>query len=381
MDCVKKIILFYWVLSQALAFSQEDVFEEIGKSLERPTNTEKREHFLSDFFSSITQANNYIAYKEVYLSGRYSDDLNKIAGRNSLGFLLFGSFPGAEGQLGDLNVQGRAAYYNDQFAHGMFMPVEGTRRLHALKFELHNAYLRVRAFPPMGNVRAGHFYVPFGLQPWIDTHGTLLQGPANEFIGMERDWGVSMDGQNDVLEYQVGLTRGSGMEYFKRNNNFALAGKVSTPRIGEHLNEWVGLSYLIGRIYDPMAVNRLQHMGIIHNIVQRWRIGLDGQKVLGPARIRFEVSGGKDARKANIVGEFCELQYVLDKKSAWYGYFQLENLTQNAKRSDTTLRWGLTYIFSAHYNLQLVVSKDVNVIWGKRDTWIGLLLYGQLGFH
>lgn len=368
-------------LGHVSAFSQDDIFEQIEGGLYNPTPPkEKREHALSEFFSSLMNSDNYIGYKEVYLSGLYSQDLEKVAGRNSLGFLLYGTFSGSQGQLGDMNIQGRATYYSNQFAHGELMPNEYTRHINELKLELHNAYLRVRAFPPMGNVRAGHFYVPFGLQPWIDTHGTLLQGPAMEFIGMERDWGVSMDGQNELLEYQVGLTRGSGMEYFKRDKNFAVAGKLSTPRVGEHLNEWLGLSYLIGRVFDPMAVLRLRHMGVRDNIVPRWRLGADGQKVIGPARIRFEVSGGKDAGRAKLLGEFFELQYVLDKKSAWYSYFQMENLTQDWKQSDTTLRLGLTHVLSANYNLQFVVSKDVNVMWGKRDTWVGLLLYGQIGW-
>lgn len=365
------------------SFAEDDIFEKIEGSLRSApkVSQEKREHYLSEFFSSIANSDNYIGYKEIYLSGLYSHDLHKVGGRNSLGFLLYGTFPGHEGQLGDLNIQGRATYYSNQFAHGELMPNEYTRHINQLKLELHNAYLRVRAFPPMMNARAGHFYVPFGLQPWIDTHGTLLQGPAMEFIGMDRDWGVSLDGQNEHVEYQAGLTRGSGMEYFKRRGNFALAGKVSTPRIGEHLNEWIGLSYLIGRIFDPMAVLRLRHMNVRDNIVPRWRVGLDGQKVLGPMRFRFEISGGKDAGRAKLMGEFFELQYVLDKKSAWYSYVQMENLTQDWRRSDTTVRLGLTHILSANYNLQFVVSKDMNVMWGRRDTWVGLLLYGQIGWR
>lgn len=384
MNFLKKGLVFFFIFlvvcSKAL-FSQEDIFEEIGKGLAQPQITEKRRSYLSDFFASCTQPDTYVAYKELYLSGQYSDDLHKMAGRNSVGFLLFGTFSGSEGQLGDVNVQGRATYYNNLFTHGSLMPVEGTEKFHALKWELHNAYLRMRALPPMGNVRVGHFYVPFGLQPWIDTHGTLLQGPAEEFIGMERDWGISVDGQNEIVEYQAGLTRGSGMEYFQRNDNYAFAGKLSTPRIGQHVNDWLGISYLIGRIYDPMAVERLYHMGIKRNIVQRWRVGIDGQKIVGPARLRFEVSGGKDARKARLLGEFFELQYVLDKNNRCYGTFQLENLSQNENRSDRTVRGGLTYTFSANYNLQFVVSKDLKVMWGKKDTWIGFLFYGQIGFH
>jgi hypothetical protein len=382
MNFGKKIVFLFSVftlIGTGFVFSQDKIFEQIEKGLEKPKSQEKKTPYITDLFSSITQKKNYTAYKELYLSGRASCDLGKTEGRNSVGFLLYGTFPGSEGQLGDLNVQGRATYYNDQFAHGQMMPREYTRRENQLKLELHNAYLRMRACPPLVNVRVGHFYVPYGLQPWIDTHGTLLQGPTMEFIGMERDWGVSIDGQNDLVEYQAGLTRGSGMEYFERCDNFAFAGKLSTPRIGEHANEWLGISYLIGRIYDPMAVERLAHMGIRDNIVSRWRVGVDGQKIIGPARVRFEISGGKDAKKERLLGEFFELQYVLDSKSRVYSYFQLENLMQNWKRSDTTLRLGLTYVLSANYNLQFVVSKDVRTMWGRKDTWVGVLLYGQLG--
>lgn len=362
-------------------FSQDNVFEELEQSLKAPKKTETKTPYFVDLFSSMSQSKNYVAYKEVYLSGRYSCDLNRVEGRNSLGFLLYGTFPGSEGQLADLNVQGRAAYYNNQFSHGMLMPREYTQHLNQWKFELHNAYLRMRAAPPLCNIRLGHFYVPYGLQPWIDTHGTLLQGPAVEFIGMERDWGVSLDGQTETCEYQVGLTRGSGMEYFNRNDNFALAGKLSTLRGGQHLNDWLGASYLIGKVYDPMAVERLRHLGVQRHIVPRWRVGIDGQKIIGAARIRFELLAGKDAKKARLLGQFFELQYVLDKKGSWYNYLQFENLTQNGKKSDTTFRLGLTYVLSANYNLQFVVSKDVNTMWGKKDTWVGLLLYGQLGFQ
>lgn len=363
-------------------FSQDDLYKEIEKGLEAPKASSTKVPYLLDFAHAFTQPKNYTAYKEVYLSGRYSFDLGKVEGRNSLGFLLFGTFSGSEGQLGDLNVQGRVAYYNNQFSHGKLEPREYTRKINQLKLELHNAFLRSRVFPPYYNVRVGHFYAPFGLQPWIDTHGTLLQGPAMSFIGMERDWGVAVDGQGGQLEYEVGLTRGSGMEYFQREKNFTLSGKLSTARIGEHVNDWVGLSYLVGRVSDRMAAERLHLKNIRHNIIPRWRLGMDGQKIFGPTRVRYELTGGQDAGKADLMGEFLELKYALGKKGRWDSYFQFENLNQLgnkiSKGADTTVRAGLTYIFSANYNLQFVLSKDVRVIRGKKDTWAGLLLYGQL---
>lgn len=384
------ILSFCLVLFGGIAFAQEDVFEQIGKGLEKPKAIEERKPYLINLFNSMADRENYILYKEAYLSGRYSFGLDNIEGRNSLGFILFGTFSGSEGQIGDMNVQFRTTYYNDQFAFGKKMPREYTERLNDFEVEVHNAYLRLRALPPMLNVRIGHFYVPYGIQPWTDTHGTLLQSPAMEFSGIDRDWGVALEGQNDKLEYQLGLTRGSGMEYFERNNNFALAGKLSTPRIGEHLNDWLGVSFLVGRIFDPMAVERLRGFDMDEkeekfkgNIVKRWRTGIDGQKIAGPARLRFELSGGRDAGKENILGEFFEIKYALGKKNRWTTSLQFENLTQDLNRSrrdsDTTLRLGLIYSFSANYNLQFVVSRDLNTVFGKEDTWIGVLFYGQKG--
>ena len=387
----KRIFAFvFLIIFLKTALAQEDIFEQIDKGLKKPETSQGQKPYLVDFFNAVTNPKSYIFYKEIYLSSRYSFELEQNEGRNSLGFILFGTFSGPSGQIGDMNVQFRTAYYNDQFAYGKKMPREYTDRSDDFKVELHNAYLRLRALPPMLNVRIGHFYVPYGIQPWIDTHGTLLQSPAMEFSGLDRDWGVAIEGQNDKLEYQVGLTRGSGMEYFERDNNFALAGKLSTPRIGQHLNDWLGISFLVGRIFDPMAVERLRSWDMDEkaekfngNIVKRWRTGIDGQKIIGPARVRFEISGGKDAKKEDILGEFFEVKYALGKSSRWSTYAQIENLTQAMNRSsrdsDTTVRWGLSYSFSANYNLQFVVSRDINTVFGKEDTWIGILFYGQKG--
>ncbi len=374
----------------ALVLAQEDIFEQVDQGLEKPKAKAESGPYLVNLFKAMADKSNYILYKEVYSSGRYSSELGKVEGRNSVGLILFGTFSGPEGQIGDMNVQFREAYYNDQFAFGQKMNREYTEKSNDWETEFHNAYLRLRALPPMLNVRMGHFYVPYGLGPWIDTHGSLLQGPAMEFSGIDRDWGIAFEGQNDKLEYQLGLTRGSGMEYFERNNNFILAGKLSTPRIGEHLNDWLGVSFLTGRIFDPMALERLRGFEMEEkeekfkgNIIKRWRTGIDGQKIVGPARLRFEVSGGQDAGKENVLGEFLEAKYALGKNSRWSTLMQFENFTQDINRSrrdsDTTLRWGLNYSFSANYNLQFVVSRDLNTVFGKEDTWVGVLFYGQKG--
>jgi hypothetical protein len=378
------------LLISNFALAEGDIFEEIDKSLEKPKTIQEQGNYFLNLFNAMINKDSYILYKELYLSSRYSTELGQAEGRNSVGFILFGTFSGPEGQIGDLNLQFRTAYYNDQFDHGEKMKREFTDHIDDYEIELHNAYLRLRALPPLLNVRVGHFYVPYGIQPWIDTHGTLLQSPIMDFVGMDRDWGVALEGQNEILEYQAGLTRGSGMEYFQRNNNYALAGKLSTPRIGEHLNDWLGISFLVGRIFDPTGVERLQALDttvdeteLKGDIVKRWRTGFDGQKIIGPTRLRFEISGGQDKTSENILGEFFEAKYAFGKENRWSTYFQFENLTlgfnHSLSDSDTAVRLGLTYTFSANYNIQLVGSKDLNTTFGKEDTWVGVLFYAQKG--
>jgi len=387
-----KIILNVLIilLASNLVFASDDILDEINKGLDKPQTTQDQGSYPINFLKAITDKNSYIFYKELYLSGYYSSVLEQAAGRNSAGFILFGTFSGPRGQIGDMNMQFRATYYNNQFTHGIKMGNEKAEELNDFELELHNAYLRMRVLPPMFNVRIGHFYVPYGIQPWVDTHGTILQSPAMEFVGLDNDWGIAVEGQNSKLEYQVGLTRGSGMEFFGKDNNFALAGKFSTPRIGEHVNDWLGVSFLIGRIYDPMGVERLrswdmdEKMDIFKdNVIRRWRAGLDGQKVTGPARIKFEITSGQDDNKEYILGEFAEVKYALGKNNRWLTYLQLENLTQNisqsSRDSDTVVRLGLTYSFSANHNIQFVVSRDLDTIFGKKDTTMGLLFYGQKG--
>lgn len=107
--------IFLSILAIFLAGSQakasNDILEEIGKGLEKPKLLKEKKPYLENLFRAMINKDSYILYKELYLAGRYSFDLGKIEGRNSAGFILFGTFSGPEGQIGDMNVQFRTAYY------------------------------------------------------------------------------------------------------------------------------------------------------------------------------------------------------------------------------------------------------------------------------
>ncbi len=385
------LISFLIFVPNKMLMAQEDIFEEINSSLEKSTvKEEKKQNYFINLYDAMIKKESYILYKELYFSSRYSDELKTAEGRNSPGFILFGTFSGPNGQIGDMNVQFRASYYNNQFAYGEKMKREYTEDINDFEPEFHNAYIRFHTLYPMIKIRIGHFYIPYGIQPWIDTHGSFLQSPTMEFTGLDRDWGIAFEGQNDEMEYQIGLTRGSGMEYFKKNSNFVFASKISTPRIGEHLNDWIGLSFLSGNIFDPMGVEKLRSYDMDYkettlkdNILARWRTGIDAQKIFGPFRLRGEISGGKDANKEYVLGEFAEIKYALGKNNNWSTYLQYENLSQNLNTfnddANTTGRFGLSYSFSANYNIQFVTSKDFNTIFGKKDTWVGIMFYAQKG--
>ncbi|MDE0915679.1 MAG: hypothetical protein OSB57_10945, partial [Planctomycetota bacterium] len=58
--------------------------------------------------------------------------------------------------------------------------------------------------------RLGHFEVPFGLEHGIDTNGTLHQFSNGSNLGVKGDWGTSLYGESNGVNYEVAITRGSG---------------------------------------------------------------------------------------------------------------------------------------------------------------------------
>src|SRR5574337_1463308 len=105
-------------LTSNFALADDDIFEQIGKELEKPKPIQEQGNYFSNLFNAMINKDSYILYKELYLSSRYSTELGQAEGRNSVGFILFRTFSGPEGQIGDLNLQFRAASYNDQFDNG-----------------------------------------------------------------------------------------------------------------------------------------------------------------------------------------------------------------------------------------------------------------------
>lgn len=102
------------------------------------------------------------------------------------------------------------------------------------------------------NLRVGHFEVPFGLEQVINTNGTLRDYLHAANIGIKADWGVSLNGDLPQLEYEVGITRGSGNNWSSRGSPGLVAGRIGTSRA----RPWtVGLSLLDGEVSDATQID------------------------------------------------------------------------------------------------------------------------------
>ena len=114
------------------------------------------------------------------------------------------------------------------------------------------------------NFRIGHFEVPFGLEHVVNTNGTIRDFTHLLNIGFDGDWGVSLNGETQGIEYEAGLTRGSGNNFRSRDDPFVFAGRVGTPQ-GDPIA--IGVSALHGEILQ---------FGPAGGTSRRTRVGIDG---------------------------------------------------------------------------------------------------------
>lgn len=80
------------------------------------------------------------------------------------------------------------------------------------------------------NIRIGSFEIPFGLEQIVNTNGTLRDFTHFQNFGLKTDLGVSLNGEQNDVEYELGVTRGSGSRYRRRDAPYLLAGRIGTSR-------------------------------------------------------------------------------------------------------------------------------------------------------
>lgn len=239
---------------------------------------------------------NLLFRREVYGLGaggeedfRETDDLYSSL---SAGFEVQKRFATATKTVASVNYQGRLVYRDhvlDTSADPMGMDAD------RWEYETHNAYAEfynLLGSPGRFGVRAGRFYLPFGLNSQTDTHGTLLQLSNDRVFGTDRDWQVTAYGNaTEHLDYLAGYVLGTGPDQELDGQAGMAVGRIGLNN--DYLFERGlegGLSGAYGERLDPHAAEA--------DAVATWRLGADVRQRIdsgfGPFTLTGEGATGED---------------------------------------------------------------------------------------
>ncbi|MBN2455772.1 MAG: hypothetical protein JXB29_04410 [Sedimentisphaerales bacterium] len=249
----------------------------------------------------IAHAENF--YKEAVIIGGYSDKDGWVGKKdmmlkNSVGFEYYRKFSDEYGDFLTLDLQMRLAYDSTEDSQDAF------------GIEIHNAWLEYKL--GLGkSIRLGHFDPAFGLEPVLDTHGTLLQTLASKNIGFKKDWGIGYKGLLVDFDYQIAAGLGSGMGIRKKDDNFLLTGRISTPQTKD---TQIGLSFLYGQTLQSSQSWTIPAPDLVSNkSIRKKRIGVDFQCPLGLFDFKAEIATGDNDGKT-VAGGLAEVGYTVPEQ-------------------------------------------------------------------
>lgn len=350
------------------------------------TKTEAEETLKNEKYSLFSKLKeNLLFKKEAILGGFWSDERSQIAGRNSIGFELLKKFSDKKGDWGSTLLQLRLVRYDNYFMlmNNNKVPPNHVDDTHDWELEFHDAYFKYSGrFKGRLYFRIGHYDVPYGLEQNVDTHSTLIQLITVRNIGFKKDWGVSVGGQLPKIDYEFAFTRGSGVEFLDRGENFLLSGRIGTPA---DENFSIGISGLYGEPIDSMGVMRGKKLGVMgkpntwfgstnipeDDIIRRWRVGIDSIYLYGPFTFKGELSYGEDVNQ-EVVNGVLEIDYLfpgMDERLETL--LQVQNAYQDINASggdnDTFLILGSNYKISHAVTFQFTYRHDFQRLKNTKD--------------
>jgi len=316
--------------------------------------------------SKAALASDSLYYKEINIIGGYSDR-DRWVGKSgelvsSAGFEDYRKFSNDYGDYLTTDLQLRIGYdslKNSEDAWGM---------------QIHNAWLLYKLDYDK-KLRLGHFDPAFGLEPQVDTHGTLLETLAMKDIGFKKDWGIGMEGSLQNFDYKTALQLGSGMSIYRKDESFLFTSRIGSP---ETQNFQYGASFLYGNVLDYAGMWTWPRDKLKSNkAVLKKRIGLDSQYLFGPYLFKGEVAFGADDHN-DVLGYLGEIDYTLPK----YQNLELElqfqswiNDIGNSSSDDSTLTLGVSCRLDQNTTLRTAFSHDLNMTGKKEDDMIIVQFY------
>lgn len=307
----------------------------------------------------------------------------RASSRQSAGFEVLKKFSTETATKAGFDFQGRLV------RRDRFVPVsndgEGMNR-EGWRFEYHNAYLDLYdALDPLlteeqrsravgrFNVRAGRFYVPFGLNLQTDTHGTVLQLSNERNFGFERDWYAGLWGNaGERVNYDAYYLAGSGY-YPKWEGQSGLAA-LRLSLANRYLSEYGlegGVSGLAGeRLSSERLVVPTRRAGVDG----RWRRSVPTGLFTGTA----ELSGGRDA--ADVLTQLYQAEY-LHSSRRWGAATQYRRFWDGGRGADASIIGEVSWYWrndpgssNLHW-IKLAVERKLEAAAAARDVVVALQYY------
>jgi len=315
---------------------------------------------------NIAFADQALFYKEVNIIGGYSA-IDRWTGKsdslmNSIGFEDYRKFSSEYGDYLTTDLQVRLAYDSLEDSQD------------AWHVEIHNAWLEYK----LGhghNLKIGHFDPAFGLEPILDTHGTLLQTLAVKNIGFKKDWGIALRGSLQKFDYKIALQTASGMSIRRTDGSYLFTTRVGLPSTRDFQ---YGVSFLYGEVLKTEGMSTFPKNYLLQDeAVTKKRIGLDGQYLYGPYSFKGEVSYGQDEDK-DVLGYLFEVDYTVPNYQSLELELQFQSWINDIHKSDShdsTLSVGLSYKLNQDTTLRTLFSHDFNLYGEKEDDKILLQFY------
>lgn len=368
----------------------EDPFADVvaGTPPKAPPKDPERSR-LQTFFHE-----NFGFRKEIMSQFNFNPE-DRAASRQSIGFEVLKKFSTETSTIASFNFQGRLVRRDG------FVPVlndmEGEDRK-GWAFEYHNLYLDffnvlnpVLSDEARGknlgrfNVRAGRFYVPFGLNLQTDTHGTVLQLSNDRNFGFERDWYTGLWGTvNKHLNYDVYYLTGSGYDLKYKGQSGLGAVRLSLGnRYSSEYGLEGGLSFLGGERLSSHVEMIDEREEAKRKTIETLRTGIDGRYRHAVSRglliLTSEVSGGRDVPNS-VFTQLYQAEY-LHQSRRWGAATQYRRFWEDGRGSDASIIGELTWYFrndvgnsNLHW-LKLNVEQQVERMTGRPDTIITLQYY------
>ncbi len=197
------------------------------------------------------------------------------------------------------------------------------------------------------NIRFGHFEVPFGLEQNLDTNGTLRQFTFSN-RGIKADWGTSINGVLENLEYEFAFTRGSGAELTDDHDPYLLSGRIGTS---SNENFIMGLSGFFGETLNATGTTNRKLGGFdIAYYIYQWGFLL-------------EASAGKTS-DAETVNLFVEASWRSAMETLHlYSQLRQDYRKPNKNWSDNTkITFGAEYAVTNQISISTEFNHDIEIM-------------------